>query len=137
MNQLNQIENNLRQLRQNINSMINQINHQISSSEQLIRNLRNQPGQTSGQNQYQPQQNYGEQYQGQYTTQPQQYGFNSTQNQSGTSYEAGQPDRQGSTNPISGLSENSPTMQQRTGVNQYGAQYTSGKDKNEEKSNRS
>lgn len=116
MDQLMQIQNNLRQVRQELNNTLNQINQRLVTSEQIIQSMGNQGMQ---QNQFSTQ--YG-------TTQYSRSQYNPNQFQNASSYTNQGTSNQDNINPISGLSENKPTMQQQAGANKYGASYSSGND---------
>lgn len=118
MNQIEQLENNLRQVRQNINSLINQIDQELNNAEQMISSVESQLTQQN--NQYQGTSTY---YSGQYLSQPGQqnlteYTLNNRAGQRNQNY----------INPISGLNESQPTMTQQGGINNFGAQYSSDND---------
>lgn len=114
MDQFMHIQNNLRQVRQELNNTLNLIDQRLANSEQLIQNMSSQ---LSQQNRFS---NQGD-FTGQYDRS--QYNPNQFQNTNTSSYT-----NQRNINPISGLSENKPTMTQQTGVNKYGASYSSGND---------
>ncbi len=118
MDQFMQIQNNLRQVRQELNNTLNLIDQRLANSEQLIQNMSSQLPQ---QNRFSNQGDFTSQYG------RSQYNPNQFQNTNASSY-TNQRTNQRNINPISGLSENKPTMTQQTGVNKYGASYSSGND---------
>ncbi len=108
--------------------MINQLNQQLMNTEQLVQSIGNQ----FNQNQFQGQHTgYAPQFGGgQYTGQSSQYNpYTGTTPE--TQYGSRNFRNEQNVNPISGLSENTPTMRQQSGVNKYGAEYSSENDLNE------
>lgn len=124
MDQIIQLQDNLRQVRQDINSMLNQINQQIMGTEQIVQNIGNQ---LSQQHQFQGQMaTQGSNYR---TDQQNQYGLNQIQSYSGNQQLNNRRSNQWENiNPISGLNVHKPTSVQQSGVNKYGATYSSGND---------
>ncbi len=116
MEQFIQIQNNLRQVRQELNNTLNQINQKLINSEQMIQSMSSQ---VMEQNQFSTQ--YG-------TNQYSRSQYNPNQFQNSSSYTNQGSANRNNINPISGLSENKPTMRQQAGVNKYGATYSSGND---------
>ncbi len=116
MDQFMQVQNNLRQVRQELNNTLNHINQRLVDLEQIIQSISSQEKQ---QNQFSTQ--YG-------TTQYNRSQYNPNQFQNTSSYKNQETSNQDNINPISGLSENKPTMRQQAGVNKYGASYSSGND---------
>lgn len=121
MDQFMQIQNNLRQVRQELNNTLNHINQRLANSEQMIQSLGSQ---LSQQDQSNTRKNFSSQYSTAQYGQSQ-YNPNQFQNTAGNYTNHG-VNSQEKINPISGLSENKPTMAQKTGVNKYGASYSSG-----------
>ncbi len=138
MDQINQLKNNLRQTRDNLNSVIGQINQQLQNSEQIVDNLSNQMvnqqrnfnqlGTTTqfgggfGTSQYQPQQTGG---------------FNQSFNQTGRTNFGSQPynpkytgstylSSTGPGNLTTGRQYSNQPSSMQGGLNQYGAKYNSG-----------
>jgi len=123
VDQFRQLQNDLRQVRQEINNTLNQVNQRLVNSEQMIQNISNQ---VSQQGQFNTLGNFASQYNtGQYSRS--QYNPNNIQSASSYTNKGTNTNRE-NINPISGLSENRPTMVQQGGVNKYGASYTSGND---------
>jgi len=101
LNQIDQLKNNLRQARQNINSTLGQINQQLANSEQIAQSIGNQFVQQTGAS-------FGSQYG---TTQ---YGGSQYQPFQNTGISGG------------GEYQDQASMIKKGGVNQYGANYSSG-----------
>jgi len=125
MDQLRQLQDNIRQARQTMN----QLNQQLMNTERLAQNISSQ----FNQNQFQGQPTgYGQQFGGNQYGQGSQYNPYASGNNPTGQYNNQNFSNEQNINPISGLSENKPTMRQQSGVNKYGAKYSSGNDLNED-----
>lgn len=125
LDQINHLRNNLRQVRQSLNSVMGQVNQQLTSSEQIVQNIGNQLMQRTGGtfgaqfgttqfggSQYQPTQQWNQMGAGQLGATGQ-FGAGQTLQQNWGARSQYNP-------------ENVASSQRGGGINQFGAQYSSG-----------